>query len=79
LGEAEILYLADKITDGTSVSTLENRLARMEARFGHDGEALAGARRRIAAAMTVQKKVEAVAKAALGEIIGGMEIERGLA
>ena len=76
LSEAEILYLADKITDGTSVSTLENRLARMEERFRHDGEALTGARRRIETAMAIRKKVEAVTKTALGEIIGGMDIER---
>jgi CTP:molybdopterin cytidylyltransferase MocA/HD superfamily phosphohydrolase YqeK len=75
LGEAEILYLADKITDGTSVSTLEHRLARIKERFGHDGEALAGARRRIEMAMAIQKKVEAVTKTALGEITGGTDID----
>jgi probable phosphoglycerate mutase len=78
LGEAEILYLADKITDGTSVSTLENRLRRMQVRFGDDGEALSGARRRIAAAAAVQKKVESVTGTALGEIIGGADIGRKL-
>jgi CTP:molybdopterin cytidylyltransferase MocA len=79
LGEAEILYLADKITDGMSLSTLENRLARMEERFGQDGGALSGARRRITAAMAIQRKVEAVTGTTLGEIIGGAGIERELA
>jgi CTP:molybdopterin cytidylyltransferase MocA len=74
IGEAEILYLADKITDGTSVFTLENRLARMEERFAQDGEASAGARRRIAAAMAIQRKVETVTEMTLGEIIGGVDI-----
>jgi probable phosphoglycerate mutase len=79
LGEAEILYLADKITDGTEFSTLEKRMSRMEDRFGRDVEALAGARRRISAAAAVRRKVEAAAGLTLGEIIGGMDIEREFA
>lgn len=73
LKEAEILYLADKITDGTSVSTLENRLLRMEEKFGHDGEAMKNARRRISAAMVLQEKIETLTGRTLREIIGGMD------
>jgi CTP:molybdopterin cytidylyltransferase MocA len=76
LGEAEILYLADKMTDGISVSTLENRLSRMEEKFSRNDEARRNARRRISAAMAIQKKVEAVTGTALGEIIGGVDVER---
>ena len=58
LGEAEILYLADKITDGENVSTLENRLARMKVKFPQNSAAAAQARRRIDRAISVRGRVE---------------------
>jgi putative nucleotidyltransferase with HDIG domain len=75
IGEAEILYIADKITDGTVVSTLENRMLRMESRFPTGSEALINARRRIAAATAVQKKIEAVTGMGLEKIIGGAYVD----
>ncbi|MDR1966520.1 MAG: NTP transferase domain-containing protein [Synergistaceae bacterium] len=69
IGEAEILYLADKLTDGTAVSTLESRMSRMEARFPRGSEALAGAKRRIGAAAKIQKKIEAESGMTLGQIL----------
>jgi hypothetical protein len=75
IGEAEILYLADKLTDGTVVSTLGRRLSRMESRFPPGSEALECARRRIAVAAEVQRKIEALAEATLDKILGGANLD----
>ncbi|MDR1472408.1 MAG: NTP transferase domain-containing protein [Synergistaceae bacterium] len=72
IGEAEILYLADKITDGESVLTVESRAAKMESRFPPGSEALANALRRMSRAAEIQRRVETAAGAALGEILGLM-------
>ena len=62
LGEAEILYLADKLTDGDIVSTLKNRMSRMEARFSAGSDALHAAKKRIKQAAAIQKKIESIIK-----------------
>ncbi|MDR3255622.1 MAG: NTP transferase domain-containing protein [Synergistaceae bacterium] len=69
LGEAEILYLADKITDGEMVSTLKHRLLRMQARFAPENDAISSAKRRIKLASDIQKKVEKSAGRSLEEIL----------
>jgi len=76
LGEAELLYLADKMTDGTSILSLEGRLKLMESRFAPGSDAMAGARRRMAAAALVRKKVEEAAGMPLEKILGGEFIGR---
>jgi CTP:molybdopterin cytidylyltransferase MocA len=75
IGEAEILYLADKITDGTVTSSLQNRLARMESRFPPDSEAIRGARRRITTASEIQRKIEETSGMKLEKILGDEHIE----
>lgn len=72
-GEVEVLYLADKITDGTDTLTLEDRLARMEERFPRGSEAMDNARRRLSDAMLVQKKIEDITGMSLEEILGGVD------
>jgi CTP:molybdopterin cytidylyltransferase MocA len=72
--EAEILYLADKITDGTEVLPLGARLERMKSRFPPGSEELRGATRRIAAAAEIQRRVEDASGMALEKIIGGEHI-----
>lgn len=64
IGEAEILYLADKLTDGDTISTLKNRLHRMEARFASGSDDLHAAKKRIKQAAAIQKKIEGI----IGEI-----------
>jgi CTP:molybdopterin cytidylyltransferase MocA len=72
LGEAEVLYLADKLTDGERVSTLEARKARMEARFPPGSEARENALRRISRAADIQNKVESAAGTVLADILRGI-------
>jgi putative nucleotidyltransferase with HDIG domain len=67
--EAEILYLSDKITDGEAISTLKNRMLRMETRFAPESEALAAAKQRIKHASEIQKKVERITGQQLEEIV----------
>jgi CTP:molybdopterin cytidylyltransferase MocA len=69
LGEAEILYLADKVTDGEDVSTLENRLARMKARFPQNSNAAVQARRRIDRAISIRERVEEITGLPLSVIL----------
>jgi hypothetical protein len=69
IGEAELLYLADKITDGESVSTLKNRMLRMEARFAPWSDSLEAARRRIKRASEIQKKVEKITGLSIEELL----------
>ena len=67
--EAEILYLADRLTDGEALSTLEQRLYKMETRFAADPSALGYAKKRLAKALTIQKKIEKKAEKPLEEIL----------
>ncbi|MDR1943446.1 MAG: NTP transferase domain-containing protein [Synergistaceae bacterium] len=69
IGEAEILYLSDKITDGETVSTLKNRISRMEERFAPGSEALYAARRRIKQASEIQKKIEKITGSPLESLL----------
>ncbi|MDR3331341.1 MAG: NTP transferase domain-containing protein [Synergistaceae bacterium] len=68
-GEAEILYLSDKITDGETVSTLSERLKEMEERFNPNGGALSAARRRIKRASGIQRRIEKITGISLGEML----------
>ncbi len=69
LREPEVLYLADKLSDGDEISSLEARMVRMAIRFSHDAEALKAARHRIARAMEIQKRVENVTGRKAEEIL----------
>ena len=75
VSEAEILYLSDKITDGEVISTLQNRMFRVENRFAPKSEALAAAKRRIKQASEIQKKIEKITGRLLDEItLGAQEV-----
>lgn len=69
LGEAEILYLSDKLSDGNVISSLEARMVRMVIHFSQNDEALESARRRIARAMELQKRVENITGRKIDEIL----------
>jgi CTP:molybdopterin cytidylyltransferase MocA len=69
IGEAEILYLADKVTDGEAVSTLENRMKRMEERFPKNSSAAAQARRRIDRAISIRSRVEEITGLPLSAVL----------
>jgi CTP:molybdopterin cytidylyltransferase MocA len=69
LGEAEILYLADKVTDGERVVPLSSRVRRMEERFAPGSEALAAAHRRLARVTEIQCEVERITGVPLQEIL----------
>jgi CTP:molybdopterin cytidylyltransferase MocA len=57
-GESEVLYLADKLVDDTSVVSLQHRLVEATDQLGGDAVALAAATRRLESAMTIAATVE---------------------
>lgn len=69
LGEAEVLYLSDKLSDGNVVSSLEARMVRMVIHFSQNDEALTAARHRVARAMELQKRVENITGRKMDEIL----------
>lgn len=56
--EQALLYLADKMTDGTEVISLEQKRALMKKRFAGDSVAWRSARRRLARARRIARTVE---------------------
>jgi molybdenum cofactor cytidylyltransferase len=70
-GEAEVLYLADKLTQGTEIVTLAAKEARAEELFAGDADALAGARGRLADARTVARRVEELVGRPLAVVVAG--------
>lgn len=70
-GEAEVLYLADKLVLGGDVVTLDHRLAVTAARFSREPAAAAAAHRRLRAAMELARSVEALAETSLAGIVSG--------
>jgi hypothetical protein len=70
-GEAELLYLADKLTSGVGVVGLERKEERAAELFTGDEAALAGARRRLGVARGLAARVEALAGRSLAAIIDG--------
>ena len=56
--EACLLYLADKLVQGTRVVSLEGRMEQMRARFAGDPEAVAAAETRLGKAMRLRGEVE---------------------
>ncbi|MEI6726257.1 MAG: DVU_1551 family NTP transferase [Actinomycetes bacterium] len=59
IGEAEVLFLADKLVLGEQEVTLEERFARRLGELAHDPPAQAAARSRLATAEVVRARVEA--------------------
>ena len=70
IGEAELLFLADKLILGDRAVTLEERFAPRLREFAGDPPALAAARSRLAAAQAVRSRVEAVLGHGLGPAAG---------
>jgi len=70
VGEAEVLFLADKLVLGERVVTLEDRFAPRLREFAGDPPALAAARSRLAAAEAVRSRVESVVGHGLGPAAG---------
>lgn len=70
LSETAILYLADKMTGGESLYTLEEREAMAEQKFAADEGALEGVRRRFCKARAVRDEVERVTGRKVMEILG---------
>lgn len=71
--EAKILYLADKLTAGESLTTLEDRAALALSRFAGDDGALGGVHRKIERAFSIQRYVEKTTGRAIGEILADIE------
>lgn len=69
IGEAEVLYLADKLVDGEVISTLESRMKRMESRFAPGSESLLAAKKRIDQAKKIQRAIEKVTCRTIAEIL----------
>ncbi len=69
-GEADVLYLADKLVLGVGAVSLEHRLVESVERFRRDPDAVAAARRRLAAAVSLARSVEALVGSPIGDIIG---------
>jgi CTP:molybdopterin cytidylyltransferase MocA len=76
INEAELLYISDKITDGEVISTLKNRMLRMETRFAPGSEALAAAIRRIKQASDIQKKIEKMTGRKLAELLADADLQK---
>ncbi|MDR1133332.1 MAG: NTP transferase domain-containing protein, partial [Synergistaceae bacterium] len=53
IGENELLYLSDKMTVGTTIMTVEERMSKLEPKFSSDEDALASMRRRLSRAIAI--------------------------
>ena len=71
LGEAEILYLSDKIVEGEKVSSLEARLQRMKERYPQGSHGRESAKRRIGRAQLIQEQIEDITGKGLHELLDG--------
>jgi putative nucleotidyltransferase with HDIG domain len=69
ISEAAILYLADKLTGGKSLHTLEEREAQAREKFAGDPGALEGMRRRLGKAREIQAEVERLTGREIGAIL----------
>jgi CTP:molybdopterin cytidylyltransferase MocA len=68
IGENEALYLADKMTMGTAVMTIEERMSKLESKFSSDEEALFSMRKKLSRAMTIRDKIERIVGSPLAKI-----------
>jgi CTP:molybdopterin cytidylyltransferase MocA len=71
IGENETLYLADKMTAGTIVLTIEERMSKLESKFSSDEDALRSMKRRLSRAMAIRDKIEKIVGIPLGKILRG--------
>jgi HD superfamily phosphohydrolase YqeK len=69
----EVLYLADKLVEGSRVMPLEKRLRAKLGRYAEDSEAKEGLIRRMNNAVKIRGKIEAVTGRSLQEILAETE------
>lgn len=69
--EACLLYLADKLVQGTRVVPLEGRMEQMRARFAGDSEAVSAAEARLRKAMRLRGEVEALCGKSVDAVLEG--------
>jgi CTP:molybdopterin cytidylyltransferase MocA len=74
IGEKEALYLADKMTVGTAVMTVEERVSKLESKFSSDGDALSSMRRRLSRAVAIRDEIEKIVGNPIGKILGGDDV-----
>jgi molybdenum cofactor cytidylyltransferase len=74
---AQIVYLADKLVDGDRLVGLARRFARAKAQFGRDPSAAAAIERRLAAAQSIQERVETITGRSLDALIGAVADTEG--
>ena len=67
--EAQLVYLADKLVQGTQVVGLDERFAARSARYAADADALEGVRERKEEALGVLRRVERAAGAPIEELL----------
>lgn len=72
VGEAELLYLADKLVEGASLVDLEGRFAAKLKRHGADPVLAEAIRRRWHNACAIQARLEQASGRALGDILAGL-------
>jgi CTP:molybdopterin cytidylyltransferase MocA len=74
IGEKETLYLADKMTAGTIVLSVEERMSKLESKFSSDEDALMSMRRRLSKAGAIRDEIEKIIGGPLGKILGGDDV-----
>ena len=74
IGENEVLYLADKMTVGTAVLTIEERMSKLELKFSSDEDALMSMRKRLSRAVAIRNEIEKIVGIPLGKILGGDDV-----
>jgi molybdenum cofactor cytidylyltransferase len=69
LGEAAIVYLADKMVKESTIVSLEERLSQSMAKFGHDADAVRNIKDRYNKAKSIKNKVEEILKQSIESIL----------
>ncbi len=69
LGEAQILYLADKLVNDERIETIEARKRRMHARFADQPKAWQAAKKRLEKAQELERRVESATRKKLHKIL----------
>lgn len=79
IGVPEVLYLADKMTQGERVVTIDERELMMIEKFAGDEDALASARSRLTKAREIKRAVERAAGVLVDEIAKNIRYTRSFA
>ena len=70
VGEAELLYVADKLVQGERLTGMDERLERARHRFGEDSAAFLAAGRRLEVAIGIQRQMEQLLGMPLLDVLG---------